>query len=251
MESVKTDSIGPPSAGSPNAGTPGDHPPDVYAPPTKKRATRLERELFDWLQTIVTSLILVSLLFSFVARVIGVVGPSMESTIFTGQKVLISNLFYTPKAGDVVVFTKKNIKDDLGLGSDDEPLVKRIIAVAGQTVNIDAATGDVSVDGIVIDEPYIRERTTMVGRISYPYTVEEGKVFVMGDNRNRSSDSRLIGAVDTRYILGRVLFRVWPLQDFGPLPNPESSAEPDLDPDLDPNWDPNLDPNVGAEGVDP
>ena len=175
------------------------------------------RELFDWIQTIISSLVLVSLLFSFVARVIGVVGPSMEATLFTGQKVLISNLFYTPEPGDVIVFTKKNIHLDLSIGPDDEPLVKRVIAVEGQTVDIDMVNGLVSVDGVTLDEPYIKSPTTSAGNLKYPYLVQPGMVFVMGDNRGQSSDSRSFGPIDTRYILGRVLLRVWPLHDFGPL----------------------------------
>ena len=182
-----------------------------------KKPGRLGGELFDWLQTIVSSLILVSLLFSLVARVIGVVGSSMEPTLVEGQKVLISSLFYTPRAGDVVIFNKRNVHELLpNIGPNDEPLVKRIIAVEGQVVKIDGVTGLVFVDGELLDEPYIMETIRPPGK-DIIYVVEPGHVFVMGDNRNRSSDSRAIGSVDARYILGRVLLRVWPFGDFGPL----------------------------------
>ena len=185
----------------------------------KSIANRLVSEIFEWLSTIVSSLVMVSLIFTFVVRVIGVSGPSMQSTLFTDQRVLISGLFYTPKNGDVVVFTKKNIHLDLGSGEKDEPLIKRVIATEGQVVDIDFVAGEVRVDGKLLDEPYIDEPTWLhdVVSVSFPYTVPPGTVFVMGDNRNHSSDSRRIGPIDTRYILGRVLLRVWPLSEFGPL----------------------------------
>jgi signal peptidase I len=174
-------------------------------------------EAFDWVQTIVTSIILVSLFFSLAARVIGVLGPSMEDTLFTGQKLLISDLFYTPKYGDIVVFTKKDIHLSLPAITKDEPLVKRVIATGGQTVDIDYGKGLVYVDGQVLDEPYIREITKLTGSLPLPCTVPEGSVFVMGDNRNHSTDSRdaEVGLIDSRYILGKVLLRVWPLDQFG------------------------------------
>ena len=189
-----------------------------------------ERELFDWLQTIVTSLVLVSLVFAFAARIIGVLGPSMQDTLVTGQKVLISDLFYTPKCGDIVVFNMKDIHKyvtNLGMGEDDEPLVKRVIATGGQTVDIDFTTGEVRVDGALLVEPYIRELTmtsSPPGEMTYHRVVSEGMVFVMGDNRNHSTDSRSFGSVDARYILGRVLWRVWPLDEFGTVDSGRTSS---------------------------
>jgi len=207
-----------------------DAAPELGAFPFAKRAptrqappSKWERELFDWMQTIVSSLILVSLTFAFAARVIGVFGDSMQNTLFSSQKVLISNLFYTPKPGDIVVFTKKDVHLFLPFrGEEDEPLIKRVIATEGQTVDIDFEAGEIRVGGVLLNEPYIRELTMTPGNLTFPHTVPKGMVFVMGDNRNKSMDSRVIGPVDTRYILGRVLMRVWPLADFGPIDSGEA-----------------------------
>ena len=110
----------------------------------------------------------------------------------------MSNLFYTPKNGDVIVFKAES-------HHGDTPLVKRVIATEGQTLNINFDCGHVFVDGILQCEPYIHELTTSQSNFRGPITVSEGHVFVMGDNRNGSNDSRSFGEVDTRYILGKVL----------------------------------------------
>ncbi|MDR3207642.1 MAG: signal peptidase I [Oscillospiraceae bacterium] len=196
---------------------PSDSPTGDSPEPAEYVPSRAVLEALDWVQTIVTSIILVSLIFSLAARVIGVLGPSMETTLYTGQKLLISDLFYTPKYGDIVVFTKKDIHLTLATITEDEPLVKRIIATEGQTVDVNYDQGLVYVDGQALDEPYIREATKLQGTLPLPCTVPSGFVFVMGDNRNHSTDSRAqeIGLIDTRYILGKVLLRVWPLAQFG------------------------------------
>ncbi|MDR0671520.1 MAG: signal peptidase I [Oscillospiraceae bacterium] len=187
------------------------------APEKANEPFDFRRELYDWAHALVTSIIIVGLLFSFVARVIGVDGPSMQDTLFGDQKLIISKLLYTPKRGDVIVFTKKGIHEMLPGSEADQPLVKRIIAVGGETVDINFETHQVFVDGVLLNEPYILEPTARRSDIVFPHTVPEGHVFVMGDNRNMSADSRTsqVGTIDTRYILGRVLLRVWPLQDFG------------------------------------
>ena len=166
------------------------------------KATRME--LYDWLQCIVSAVIVGIFLFVFVGRTIGVDGPSMMNTLACGDRVIMVNLFYTPRNGDIVVFQSPS--DDF----DGTPLVKRVIATAGQSIDINFDNGDVFVDGAVIYEPYILEATTLnrsrwfEGPVMVPY----GYVFVMGDNRNSSTDSRdpQVGMVDTRYILGRVHF---------------------------------------------
>ena len=109
---------------------------------------------------------------------------------------------YQPKYGDVVIISQPN--------QYNEVLIKRIIAVGGQTVDVDATAGTVTVDGKVLYEPYIREQTLTQGNMNFPLTVPEGYVFVMGDNRNHSTDSRYksIGLIDERYIMGKAFYRV-------------------------------------------
>ena len=147
--------------------------------------------------------------FSFCVRLVDVVGDSMNPTLVNGDKIIVSNLFYDPKPGDIIVFRKDEYRD--------EPLVKRVIAVEGQTVNIDFERGIVYVDGEPIDEPYIAEPTTEPLDFTGEITVDEGCVFVMGDNRNHSTDSRysLIGQVDERCIMGKVYFTLFPIKNFG------------------------------------
>ena len=149
-------------------------------------------EVYDWIQCIIFALVFCVLLFVFAVRMVNVVGHSMVPTLEQSDKVVISNLFYHPKQGDVVVLRKQTLMQ--------EPIVKRIIATEGQAVDIDFDDGVVYVDGKALDEPYVNEpvhdRENFEGKI----TVPEGCVFVMGDNRNASTDSRdaRLGCVDTR-----------------------------------------------------
>lgn len=164
---------------------------------------------YDWLESIVTAIVACILIFLFLARVVNVDGGSMVPTLHDMDKIIISRLYFRPERGDVVVLTKRSFSET--------SIVKRIIAVEGQTVDIDFNTGTVTVDGEVLEEPYIAERTTREGELQYPLTVEPGMVFCMGDNRNHSTDSRSssIGQIDRRCILGKVIFRIWPLSDAG------------------------------------
>ena len=184
----------------------------VDAPEDKKKnEVREITDLYDWLQCIVSALVTCILLFTFVARTCGVVGPSMENTLYEGERLIISNLFYTPRRGDIVIFRKDSFRD--------EPIVKRIIALEGQTVDIDFIAGAVYVDGERIEEDYIKEPTYRSLDFEGEITVPEGCVFVLGDNRNHSNDSRdaLIDCVDTRYIIGKAYWRIAPLERFGSL----------------------------------
>ena len=177
----------------------------------KKKEVREITDLYDWLQCIVSALVTCILLFTFVARTCGVVGPSMENTLYEGERLIISNLFYTPQRGDIVIFRKDSFRD--------EPIVKRIIALEGQTVDIDFIAGAVYVDGERIEEDYIKELTYRSLDFEGEITVPEGCVFVLGDNRNHSNDSRdaLIDCVDTRYIIGKAIWRIAPLERVGSL----------------------------------
>ena len=165
--------------------------------------------LYDWADALVYALIAIVLLFTLLIRMTGVIGDSMKPTLHQNDKLIISNLFYTPKQGDVVVVTKKSFRT--------EPIVKRVIATAGQTIDIHFDTGTVYVDGVQLEESYIAEATVRSGDITFPLYVPEGYLFVMGDNRNHSTDSRFseVGLIDERMVLGTVLFRVFPLNAIG------------------------------------
>ena len=133
---------------------------------------RFSSSLFDWSESIMFSLILVVVIFTFLFRMIAVDGRSMEPTLLDHDMMIVSNLGYTPDRGDVVVVNKQSSKYG--------PLVKRIIAVGGDTVDINFATGDVMVNGEVLDEPYIKEPTYTAEGTAFPLTVPEGQLFLMG-----------------------------------------------------------------------
>lgn len=186
----------------------------------------LKKEIFEWLEVIVSAMILVVFLFTFVFRIATIDGPSMQNTLHSGEKVIISNIFYTPKAGDVVVISRNASNDSNDEDVSDKPIIKRIIATAGQTVDIDFEAGKVYVDGKALDEPYTKTPTNLKydDGVVFPLVVSEGSVFVLGDNRNDSLDSRSArigncGMVDTRYILGRAVIRIYPFSKFGRLSN--------------------------------
>ena len=194
----------------------------------KKEKRTVSREIFDWVEVLVLSLSFVLLMFSYFARQAMVDGGSMQQTFHDGERIIISDLFYTPKQGDVIVFQVPNSL------LTKEPIIKRVIATGGQTVYIDFDNwlvyvyddSSLTVEEVVatvkpLDEPYIeamRENAKMdySTDLQYPYTVEEGKLFCMGDNRNGSTDSRsrLLKTVDERYILGKVIFRIYPFTFF-------------------------------------
>ena len=157
---------------------------------------RIASSLYDFVEMIGAITVVIILCFSFVVRLNVVDGPSMENTLHTGEYLVVSDLFYKPTRGDIVVLQSPEAAEQYR-----KPLVKRVIATEGQTVDIDMSTGNVTVDGIA---------------------VTDGHVFVMGDNRNNSADSRLsaIGLIDERCIVGKVLLRVFPFDKFTAFSNP-------------------------------
>ena len=172
----------------------------------------------DWLQALVVSVIFVALCFTFGVRIVGVDGESMEPTLCHNDRILVlSSIWSRPRNGDVVVLRKDSFVNT--------PVVKRIIATEGQTIDIDYSTGAVYLDGVLLDEPYIKEKTLLQGDMEFPVTVSPGCVFVMGDNRNNSTDSRSpeLGVVDQRCVLGKALFILLPFQDAGAI---ESISRP-------------------------
>lgn len=164
--------------------------------------------LYDWVQCVVYALVAGVLIFIFVGRAINIEGASMFPTLHNGDKVIVSDLFYTPKMGDVVVLRT------LSYGPD--PLVKRIIATEGQTVDIDFEAGLVYVDGIALTENYVNAPIYFRDSFAGPVKVPEGCIFVLGDNRNESSDSRheSIGMVDERCIIGKVVCILLPAYEM-------------------------------------
>ena len=175
--------------------------------------------IFDWLEVLVHAIIVVVICFSFLFRIATIDGPSMENTLHHGERVIISNLFYEPKAGDMVVISRNKENSVYTMSDSNTPIIKRIIATEGQTVDIDFEEGIVYVDGIALEEEYTKAPTTRKWNVEFPVTVDEGCVFVLGDNRNDSLDSRdlSIGMVDTRYILGHAVYRVFPFNKIGKL----------------------------------
>ena len=176
-----------------------------------------QEELFYWLQTLVTAIVCIVLVFTFLGRITRVVGHSMDDTLADGELLAVWSLGYEPEQGDMVVLNKTTA-DFL----EGEAIVKRVIALEGQTVDIDYDAGTVAVDGQVLDEPYILEEMLWPSSSHMPEThfeVPEDSIFVMGDNRNGSTDSRheWLGAIDEDYILGQAVAVLWPLGRIGLL----------------------------------
>lgn len=184
----------------------------------ESRKQRLPHDIFDFSELILIVVAILLLLSTFLVRQTVVSGASMQPTLTHGERLLISNLLYTPKAGDIVVLqVEEEIADRHSSLYKNEPIIKRVIATEGQTVSI--TNGTVYIDGEPLAEeyknvqgPYGRpdERANMA-----PVTVSEGHIFVMGDNRSNSLDSRWFGEVDERTVIGKVILRFYPFSAFG------------------------------------
>ena len=169
------------------------------------------REAYEWVQILVCSVLAVVLVFTFAVRGFRVDGPSMRETLQDGDMLLVLNdgLCGDYQPGDIVILRKASFRDG-------KPIVKRVIATEGQTVDIDFSTGSVYVDGVLLKEDYINELTFEEEGTEFPLTVPEGSIFVMGDNRNHSNDSRdsRLGTVDTRFVIGKAVFLAFPGPDI-------------------------------------
>ena len=175
-------------------------------------------EIFEWLEMVILSACVVLLVFTFIARPANVDGASMENTLHDKEMLVISNLFYEPKHGDIVVFQKIN-------SVHPAPIVKRVIATEGETIDIDFNTWTVTVTDVQgnsreLDESSYRKLLSdrrVTSDLNYPITLGENEIFVMGDNRNNSMDSRdsRIGVVNEKEIIGKVCLRAFPLNKFG------------------------------------
>ena len=173
----------------------------------KIQQKRWQKNILSYLHDLVFGLVGILLVFMLLFRMVVVSGPSMMQTLQDGDRlILLSNVLYTnPKYGDIVVASKESFKDG-------EPIIKRVIATEGQEVDIDFDKGIVYVDGVALDEPYTNTPTNLVEGTRFPLVVEEGCVFVLGDNRNDSLDSRSheIGQIDKRELLGKAIFLAFP-----------------------------------------
>lgn len=166
----------------------------------------LENTVYDWARCLVSAVVAVVLIFTFCFRMVGVSGGSMQNTLYTGDRVVMLNSILCDfEQGDIVVVNAYN-------ATLDETIIKRIVAVGGQTVDIDFNTGIVYVDGIALDEPYVKEPTFTTGGTEFPLTLAPDEVFVMGDNRNGSTDSRstMLGPVKVDYLQGKAVFLLLP-----------------------------------------
>lgn len=169
-------------------------------------------DVVEWLEAVAIAVMVVLLVFTFVLRQVVVEGDSMYPTLENKDRLIITHLFYTPKQGDIIVVNCE------GENKLNKTIIKRVIATEGQEVNIDFENAVVTVDGVALEEDYINALTTRNdGAFTYPVTVPENCVFVMGDNRNHSTDSRSpeVGFLSVDDVLGKAFFRLTPLNKIG------------------------------------
>lgn len=178
-----------------------------YSPPSVLSST------FEWISAAIVAIIIVAIIFSVFCRIVNVDGESMTNTLQNGDRLLVSGLFYEPQYGDIVVLRREN----------DTPLIKRVIALPGDTIFISDQDGIVYRNGVPLDEPYIRPASelcpTPPNRSPAEITVGEGQIYVLGDNRGGSLDSRMLGCQSLDNLVGRVIVRLSPI--FGKISNGE------------------------------
>lgn len=168
---------------------------------TADKSKKNAESIYDIASIVVSAVLCVGIIFTFFFKISTVSGESMENTLHNMDRLIITSIVNDVEYGDVVVTSQPNIFNKV--------LIKRVIAVGGQTVWFDEETGKTIVDGQPLDEPYIKEEMEYTPAMDKLFSVPEGKIFVMGDNRNNSSDSRdeFVGFIDENYIVGKVVYK--------------------------------------------
>lgn len=193
---------------------------ETGSPKEKRTLREYLGDIYELLEMLGIVSATIMLMFAFVFRLNIVDGHSMDMTLTHGEYLGVSDLLYEPAPGDIVIVHKINADPY------DNPIVKRVIATEGQTVDIDFSTWTLRVDGEVIDEPYryISNDYLLTSDWTFPVTVGENEIFVMGDNRNNSADSRTeeIGMIDERCVIGKAYVRIFPMNKFELFENPRN-----------------------------
>ena len=173
--------------------------------------TSWQKEVLDWSFSIIAAIVIALLIRNFVFTLVNVDGNSMNPTLTNGDKLYVSRIMYKPKTGDIIILHPPQ--------SYNTPYVKRIVALEGQVVDIKPEEGAIYVDGEKLEEDYVTGPLSSGGNLEYPFEVPKDCVFVMGDNRNPggSTDSRLLGPIPVKNIMGKAIFRILPLNHMGSL----------------------------------
>lgn len=167
------------------------------------------KDIYEAAESIIVAFVIIAVLILFCFRAVSVDGGSMLPNLEDGDRIITTNFFYTPENGDIVVVDKNT--------NYGKPLIKRVIAAAGDKIFVDYSTGDVYVNDEKLSENYIYEKIRVQDKENIDMIVPKGYLFVMGDNRNDSLDSRdsAIGLINEKNILGKALFQIYPISDIG------------------------------------
>ena len=198
-----------------------------------KKKKNLFGDLLEIVESTIITVFAIVLVFTYFLHPVNVVGGSMVPTLNNDDRIFMSTVMFDVSYGDIIVIDNdvSYLIDENGnpykydpldqFGQSKNPLkeciIKRVIACGGQTIDIDFTTGEVTVDGVVLDEPYINAQTSKNdGAFEYPLLVPDGYYFVMGDNRNHSSDSRneFVGLISEEQIYGKAVIRYSPFSQF-------------------------------------